>query len=327
MVEKAAAFMMAASKKLFSEDISRRGIIFVRTKDQGAALKTLFQHIDFIHGEVTDESVRAEMIRKWKTGQSGGWIIGTTSLIQGVDYPNVHLVIFLDAAWGMIDFVQGAGRGGRNGHLTRVVMIHADWIPTVRGFDTVCAAEMRGWIQNTKDCRRVGISRCMDEVETTCGSLEGAVHCDMCLPDSLLQQVFQTANPLHPQGDADMLSQVLLAPPTHSPTDPRPQLTIPMLRPQPARAAVIRTAAKAIETEAARESNAKRCITNLEEFGDNCAICHARNNGVMTGVQHKMCFKESGCSPELESFYDHNKPRKGGQDVGDHKGYPLASVD
>ena len=37
------------------------------------------------------------------------WIVSTTALLHGVDYPRADAIIFLDLPFGLYDFIQGAG--------------------------------------------------------------------------------------------------------------------------------------------------------------------------------------------------------------------------
>src|SRR5579872_2071075 len=90
IIFKTAAFVSSATDKIFKEAI-QRGIIYVRTIEDGKSLQNKVPGVDFIYGRINN-SAREKMIKKWKEGQTTGWIIGTSALIQGVDYPNVHLV-------------------------------------------------------------------------------------------------------------------------------------------------------------------------------------------------------------------------------------------
>ena len=49
-------------------------------------------------------------------------------------------------------------------------------------------SDVKAWVTNTTECRRALISWIMDGEATTCASLPGAFLCDICNPNSLLQQ-------------------------------------------------------------------------------------------------------------------------------------------
>lgn len=303
LVEKTAAFILKLSESL---EPSQRGIIFVRKKVYGHSLQNFLQGVDFMHGGIVDEGVRDKMILDWKLGRSGGWIVGTTSLTQGIDYPDVHLVVFVDSPWGMIDFVQGAGRGGRNGKVSKIVVIDGGQHPKIWDSDDLgCAGEMASWMQNTAQCRRLIISRCIDGGDVTCHTLEGAAFCDICEPDAALQEIFDTAQLLrkiegvpHPWP----ISTQTYSTPAEAPV----KLSNVSLLPQSAHLAVSKHANHKKRLEISRAESAERCLEKIVAFGSNCAICHVLYGGLMSGEQHEMCFNKKG--EELKAFYEWNKP-------------------
>ena len=105
-------FILLASPLLLKGD--QRGIIFALSVDLGKALKKYLK-LDFIHSNIKDKKIRSGMLKKWQDGDSGSWIISITSLIQGVDYHDVQIVLFVGTPFRLIDFVQGAGQAGRTG--------------------------------------------------------------------------------------------------------------------------------------------------------------------------------------------------------------------
>ena len=288
-----------------------RGIIFVRSKAIGKELQSCLPGVDLITGGITDDQAREQMMQKWKTGLSGGWIIGTSCLIQGVDYPDVHLVVFAGSPWGLIDFVQGAGRGGRSGAMCRIVLV--DGGEAQRSSDTedaLCSNEMVKWTKNSDKCRRLGISQCMDKGEVTCRSLEGAIHCDVCTPDPAMRSILKTTVPLH--GASAWLPPVSLAAPTGFLTEPSSQLPIPDLRPQPARSVAVKASKEAHVLASSRKERAFECILTLRAFGNNCGACHVQEM-LFTGDPHPMCINRF--SGELKTFYQWNKPKVKGKEV------------
>lgn len=191
----------------------------------------MLQRVDLITRELDNETVRQGMIQKWMEDRSNGWIIGTSCLIQVIDYQDVHIVVFVGSPWGMIDLVQGAGRGGRNGSMSQVVLIHEGEARGSKGDEDLgCAGEMKNWVNNESECRRLGISRCSGE--TTCQSLEGAALCDICKEDQEITSML-TDNPSF-QMPSGGLPSVSLLPPTNSETELSTQLDMPELLPRPA---------------------------------------------------------------------------------------------
>jgi len=145
-LKKTLAFVAASTKLLKG---TCRGIVFVMTKSNRRELQKTLQGVDFVSSDIEDLNKRDDMVQRWKMGESGGWIIGTSSLIQGVDYPNVHLVVFMGLTYGMVDFMQGAGRAGRNGEASQVILVQTSLLPSTKHADGLgCAVEMAAWMEN-----------------------------------------------------------------------------------------------------------------------------------------------------------------------------------
>jgi len=206
LLHHAVAFViMSSALHLHGE---RRGIIFVQSKEMGESIMWLFLQMAFIHAEITDEWARTSALERWKNGQSGGWIVGTTLLIQGVDYHNVHFVLFVATPFSMIDFIQGAGRAGRNGEQSFVVVLHSgnSYPPSKNDEDDLsCRQEMVKWTDKGK-CRRTAISSCMDTEEVKCHSIPGAMPCDSCRRDHPLMEIWQRMNKIR-LGETHVLEQ------------------------------------------------------------------------------------------------------------------------
>lgn len=305
----AVAFVVLSSSLLLYEE--RRGIVFVRSREMGENIHAMFPQLDFIHADIKDDQVRSRMLEKWKAGRSGGWIIGTTSLIQGVDYHDVHLVLFVASPFSMIDFVQGAGRAGRNGKSSRVVVLHAGkpFGPS-GGDDLSCKREMVDWLTKSR-CRRLGISECMDRESHSCTSLPGAVHCDNCEPDHDLKQLWLDVNKLDPSlFDGNLETRLTTVASTLLPIDPPTQLDVVPLRPQLAPPVVIANSMKELGLQHARVQTALECIELLEAFSPNCGICHAESDGQLeTREKHKTHTSCTVTGNHFKSFYDWNKPK------------------
>lgn len=294
---------------------NRRGIIFVRKKMTGSDICERFPQVDFIHGGIKDEEQRQAMLQKWRDGLSGGWIIGTTSLIQGVDYHDVHLVVFVMAPFSMVDFVQGAGRAGRSGESSKVILLHAG-----EGFglscgdesdDLSCQQEMASWVKSPLPCRRMGISQCMDGETLTCDSLPGAMPCDLCQPQHDLEKLWEQAAQLSINMGALTLENLSTCPLGLSPPEKPTQLPIFPLMPRLARPEVVKNSLRKLDLERARIQSAVDCIQLLRTFGENCGICHAESGGrIATGKRH-MCIVDCKTRrSNFKDFYQHNKPGK-----------------
>jgi len=158
-----------------------RGIIFVRSR---ATLNNLCDSVTFpvcsYHGRMSDDA-KDSNLRTWLSPTSSAkWIIATTALLHGVDYPRVDAVIFLEIPYGLYDFVQGAGRAGRNGQKALVLVVHKPPLPFPFGDNQyTCHQAVRTMVEGTI-CRRTTISTVMDGHPTSCADLPGSVLCDVC---------------------------------------------------------------------------------------------------------------------------------------------------
>jgi len=183
---------------------------------------------------------------------------------KGVEYPDVHLMVFMGVPWGMVQLMQGVGQSRRNGQMSRVVLLHARWTPKPKPEDMQCQTELNEWVEG-RECQKIGISKCMDGVAVTCGSLEGASQCNLChLDNNLADMVNKTPLPLKTQ----VINLPLLAPP-HSNSmlaDPPTQLEILSLQPRNAPMPILVNSIQEQELRNARNSMALECIRTMRTF-------------------------------------------------------------
>lgn len=145
-------------------------------------------HVPFYKAVADDKS---EIFKAWAEG-SGGWIIATGALGTGLDVAGVTHVIHLDRPYGMTNFVQQTGRGGRGGiigHPTVVVnskAVGSKDRSAVLSRDSVDAIEEEAltMYRKTTGCRREAIAAYMDGLSDvdagSCESIDG-VWCDYCM--------------------------------------------------------------------------------------------------------------------------------------------------
>lgn len=303
LVGKTAGFVMELTGLLTG---TQRGVIFTPRVETGKLLEGLLTNVKLIHGDMDkNTSAREEIIREWKLGRSGGWLIGTSSLIQGVDYPDVHLVVFMGRPWGMVDFVQGAGRSGRNGTQSQVIMINTEWAPDPKGEDDGCSAELSALAENSAVCRRLGISKCMDDGQATCASLDGAAQCDICHPDKELKDMFLNCKTL--KKDQAIHFPPLPPPPNSSSTRPLARLELPSLCPKSAQSTVIMNSNRMAAIRTAKVDMTKLCLLKLQTFGlKQCIVCFFHKKE-QDGKKHSMCLNTLGVH-EITGLYSWNKP-------------------
>ena len=252
-----------------------RGIVFVQRKDDCESMAQLLYDCPSISSDVDDETARMEAISRWENGSTGGMLVGTSSLIQGLHYDHVRCVVFFGAPWGLIDLVQGAGRGGRDGRPACVVVVDTkDPNPKeIPADDPQCIREVGEWLTAT-GCRRLAISATMDVgTPVTCATLENAQLCDRCQPqhpevDRAWDYATSIRNTRPPKNTG-------LQPPARAmqPEEPCPQIPLPSLRPQ---LHLVEVIGHSLLTKSNRDtlSHATRSLRNrIIAIGPTCSIC------------------------------------------------------
>lgn len=172
--------------EIMGED--RIGIIFCNSRQEADQFGNRFTHGCVSHSQLP-EGTKTRNEAEWKSGQKR-WIAATTGLTLGVDSPVVGAVIFMGVTYGMNFLYQGAGRSGRDGRPSWVVVLQPEntsWalIPRELDGDPECLMEAKIWLEST-ECRRLGFTRLYDETEVACKDLEDAHLCDFCEPKSAL---------------------------------------------------------------------------------------------------------------------------------------------
>lgn len=93
---------------------------------------------------------------KAKSGSIKRVVVATTALCMGVNFPDIRYIISWGAARSLLDFHQEAGRAGRDGVLSHVVIIyHGQQVGP-------CEKEVKHFIRTT-GCLRVGAYQSLDK--------------------------------------------------------------------------------------------------------------------------------------------------------------------
>lgn len=104
-----------------------RGLCFIRQRVMGSSLA---QHLDcdFYHARLP-ASERASILTIWSHGRRSPFLIATSALGAGVDYPSVRRIIHVDAPEGLVAYGQETGRAGRDGlHAVCTVVLPSRWL-------------------------------------------------------------------------------------------------------------------------------------------------------------------------------------------------------
>ncbi|KID81227.1 recQ family helicase [Metarhizium guizhouense ARSEF 977] len=161
----------------------QKGIVYCRSYRQTEALA---EEIGCqFHHSLMSEAARREAREAWADGRGHRWIVATSGLGTGIDISGIVAVIHAEQPYGLVDFVQQTGRGGRRvGEVVESVVVH-DGRP-VRldehaGFvERSNHSQMEVFVQSTS-CRRAIISGYMDGIGgETCRDIADAELCDRC---------------------------------------------------------------------------------------------------------------------------------------------------
>ncbi|KAH5441620.1 hypothetical protein HBI60_255780 [Parastagonospora nodorum] len=160
----------------------KKGIIYCRYQ---SLCERVAQELGcgFYHGNL-DPETRSERVASWL--EHGGFIVATSALGTGVDFPGIICIVHLDQPYGMIDFAQESGRGGRFGEAVDSVIVVGSKnpapkpIPGRQDWKTLDQDAMQEFIwAQAGVCRRAVMSEYLDGQATNCTAIDAA-RCDHC---------------------------------------------------------------------------------------------------------------------------------------------------
>ncbi|KAH6953657.1 P-loop containing nucleoside triphosphate hydrolase protein [Fusarium avenaceum] len=163
---------------------AQRGVIYCRSIKQCEAIAVLVGCKAY-HSKLTREA-RAGALQDWIEGRDGQrWIAATTGLGIGVDIRGIVGVIHVGPPFGLVDFAQQTGRGGRQrGEVVDSVIVtdgKAGWGDEFGSdIDHINREGVELFIEG-KGCRRLVLGRFFDGAEgSSCRAMQ-AERCDRCL--------------------------------------------------------------------------------------------------------------------------------------------------
>ena len=285
--------------KTWEDDQTIRGIIFVRSlqKLQQVSNSSTFPICTY-HGKMSDQEKNAQL-DSWLSDQyPARWMVATTALLHGIDYPRVDAVIFMESPFGLYDFVQGAGRAGRSGQESLVAIIYNAPPPSMKDESQYGCREEMATVLSTPACRRVSISKVMDGIGTPCSQLPNSLLCDFCeeRANPLIHEALKNSpalvqhSPALVQNSPALVQQNVTSSSFTPRSPPRP----------PPRALFTGFAAQAQATS--RQQHA-RSVRNLMEKFSGCFTCRIES------PDHQPCHYDcgssgiSGCSTTPHRIY------------------------
>ena len=149
------------------------------------------------HSQLPDD-VRRAALQDWAAGKEGcRWIAATSGLGTGVDIPGITGVVHMRPPYGLVDFVQQTGRGGRQeGEVVASVVVtdgRPIAFPDDRFDNDVVQADREGMagFMGAAVCRRVALGLFLDGTGRRCREVGGAC-CDLCADGAGLAETKHT---------------------------------------------------------------------------------------------------------------------------------------
>ena len=140
----------------------------------------------YYHREIGTTEEKEVRLREWVSGESGSpFLACTTAAGAGVDYPHVRWVVHIEDPYGLIDFTQESGRGGRDGepagssvYMKRDPRLSAPPTPLDHP-DPIDHQAINEYLRGL-ECRRLILARELDEHKfwQACGPTD--IKCDIC---------------------------------------------------------------------------------------------------------------------------------------------------
>lgn len=155
----------------------RKGVVYSRSRDQCELLARELKSAYYHAGAVDNE----ERLEAWL--ERGGLIVATSALGTGVDFPGIVFTLHADIPYGMIDFAQESGRGGRAGEDVDSVIVVEEGKAERRLAGGAAGSVDEGVVGEfiaTKGCRRRVMSLYFDDKLVECDDDASMAKCDRC---------------------------------------------------------------------------------------------------------------------------------------------------
>ncbi|KAK5111071.1 hypothetical protein LTR85_012290 [Meristemomyces frigidus] len=153
-----------------------KAVVYCRSRDQCESMAEALG-CGYYHAGVLLPD-RAERLEGWVS--TGGYIVATSALGTGVDYPGIVFVLHVGMPHGMIDFAQESSRGGRGGEMVdSVVLIEEGAEASMEKMSQSLDESAMIAFTQAVGCRRGPMSMYLDGRAASCS--EGTLSaCDRC---------------------------------------------------------------------------------------------------------------------------------------------------
>jgi superfamily II DNA helicase RecQ len=179
--------VMAVMRKMESRMAGlQKGVVYCRSIAECEALGEQ-AGCGVHHSRMTDDAKEAAL-QAWIEGRdSMRWIAATSGLGTGVDIGGIVGVVHMRQPYGLVDFVQQTGRGGRRKDEVVDSVIVTDGRPLwqdefASDIEQVNRDAVEQFMQQD-GCRRIALGQFMDGEGRSCDEL-GAERCDWCMADA-----------------------------------------------------------------------------------------------------------------------------------------------
>jgi superfamily II DNA helicase RecQ len=156
------------------------GVFFCTSRDDTEAVASVLD-CPYYHSTI---EAKGATIAAWLKEKDSGFIAATGALGTGVDYPGIVYIVHVGVPYGLIDFAQESGRGGRatGDEVDSIILLEEGEYQKLVKQEAAELTEdelaMRGFIE-TRDCRRFAMSGYLDDEGQTCEEIGGRL-CDCC---------------------------------------------------------------------------------------------------------------------------------------------------
>lgn len=121
-------------------------------------------------------------------GYENSLLVSTIGLAEGLDYPSIRLVVFVDFTYSFLSFLQGSGRGGRDCSKSTSMFFYTRGAEKLNKDDSMDKAFMKTYLREQVCKRRIINSYLDNAVVDKCSTEEES--CDLCLQRV---QIFQSS--------------------------------------------------------------------------------------------------------------------------------------
>ncbi|SLM36305.1 recq family helicase [Lasallia pustulata] len=162
--------------------VDQKGVVYCRSHAMSETLAGQL-NCDFYHGGM-EEGKRQAVLARWIKGEEGQrWIVATTGLGTGIDIGGIVAIVHMEQPYGLVDFVQQTGRGGRRpGEVVESVIVMGPQEARLNGQKSDVEQlnhQAMGDLIKSPGCRRVMLGLFMDGVGRNCEEV-GGQQCDRC---------------------------------------------------------------------------------------------------------------------------------------------------